>query len=361
MAGEKHISFLNEEIYRTFFDSSLDAMLVLDENGKIIEMNQCACEAANGLRDKMIGRAFELIVAPDFRANVSTAFRELKTNEVFTGELHLMGKYGLVVPIEWRACRAINGFTIWSGRDITERINREVKIQTEVTQKELMLREANHRMKNNFQFLYSLLNLQARVSDDKVGEILREYSHRIRTIALINSDLSEKENYETEIELSGYLTRLAKNLLAAYRGQTDRIRLAFHCSPVMISINSAIPYGLILNEVISNSLKYAFVNDGDGEIKLSLHQNHDNIIFHLSDNGSGFSETAEIDQSKTLGMRLIHMLVAQLDGTLEISGKYGAHFHITIPNERKMPSEEDRNFIDRSEVLESREIESSIG
>jgi len=205
----------------------------------------------------------------------------------------------------------------------------EEKILASLKEKEVLLKEIHHRVKNNMQVISSLLNLQSRrVKDPAVGEMLRESQRRIRSMALIHERLYQSSDL-SRIEFSDYIRNLATHLFHSYQIDTSRIQLKIEADKIFLNINTAIPCGLIVNELISNALKHAFPNGRKGRLEIELHRvDKDGCILRVADDGVGFPEGLDLRRTETLGMQIVSTLVDQVEGRLEISRHNGTEFRL---------------------------------
>lgn len=214
-------------------------------------------------------------------------------------------------------------------REITERVRAEAKIKASLKEKEILLQEIHHRVKNNLQVISSLLNLQSQgIQDTKTLEIFQESQNRIRSMALIHEKLYRSQDL-ARVDFAEYIRNLASFLIRSYRSRA--VRLDLRAGDVFLSIDNAVPCGLIVNELISNALKHAFVDGREGEIRVILRQANDHQVqLIVGDNGVGLPTDVDYMNTGSLGLQLVDMLVQQLDGTLEIRNNVGAEFEITF-------------------------------
>ena len=204
----------------------------------------------------------------------------------------------------------------------------EDRIKASLKEKEMMLREIHHRVRNNLQVISSLLDTQARAAKDKnVKDALSESRNRINAMSLIHNQLYESENL-SEVNMKGFVDTLVVQLFQVYSVQDTRIapNVSVADSPLPISI--AVPVGLIVNELLSNAFKHAFVNRDEGTVGVSFSVSEKGLVsLAVSDDGVGLPAGFDIDKSKTLGLRLVKILTEdQLRGTLEVTGEGGATF-----------------------------------
>jgi PAS domain S-box-containing protein len=220
-------------------------------------------------------------------------------------------------------------------QDITERKKAEESLERiEIARK----KEIHHRIKNNLQVISSLLDLQAEmfrnrpnIRDSEVLEAFRESQDRVISMALIHEELHRGEGFE-KLNFSSYIEELAENLLHTYRLGNPELTLCMDLEEnILFDIDIAVPLGIIINELVSNSLKYAFPEKNDGKIKIKLHREEGmdtNFILVVSDNGVGISEDLDIENLDSLGLQLVTSLVDQLEGELELNRNNGTEFII---------------------------------
>jgi two-component sensor histidine kinase/HAMP domain-containing protein len=216
-------------------------------------------------------------------------------------------------------------------KEISERQRAEEQINASLQEKEVLLREIHHRVKNNLQVIASLLNLQARnIVDEHVLEPLRESQTRIESMALIHQKLYDSDDL-MGVNFAEYSRNLATHLLSSY-GVSQKVALKVDSDDgISLGINSAIPCGLIINELVSNSLKYAFTGKQDGEIRIALRRKEDGRIkLMVADNGAGIPDKIDFRNTESLGLRLVNILSEQLEGTLELDTTGGTSFELTF-------------------------------
>ncbi|MEG5038315.1 MULTISPECIES: PAS domain S-box protein [unclassified Microcoleus] len=208
--------------------------------------------------------------------------------------------------------------------DISDRKFTEARIQAALREKEVLLKEIHHRVKNNMQIISSLLQLQAQyIEDEPTLALFEESQTRIHSMALIHEQLYQSENLD-QIALSPYVENLVANLYQSFGCGNTPIQFNIKVDPIYLNIETAIPCGLIINELVSNSLKYAFVSSLYGEISIKFHEINNNQ-FHLTiqDNGCGFPADFDVENTETLGLRLVRMLAYQLEASIAIDSQRG--------------------------------------
>ncbi|MEG3837300.1 PAS domain S-box protein [Microcoleus sp. MON2_D6] len=215
------------------------------------------------------------------------------------------------------------------GEDISDRKLTDARIQAALREKEVLLKEIHHRVKNNMQVISSLLQLQAQYIEDEATLTLFEESQtRIHSMALIHEQLYQSEHLD-RIALSPYVENLVANLYQSFGCGNTSIKFNLKVDPIYLNIETAIPCGLIINELVSNSLKYAFISSLAGEISINFHEIN-NSQFHLTiqDNGRGFSANFDLENTETLGLRLVKMLAYQLEASIAIDSQRGTCYSL---------------------------------
>lgn len=214
--------------------------------------------------------------------------------------------------------------------DITELKDAENKIKASLKDKEVLLKEVHHRVKNNMQIISSLLNLQIDyLNNEDAIDVLKESQNRVKSMAMIHEKLYLSKDL-TQINFADYIQNLVSNLFYSYNIKESQIKPIIKIEDVNLNIETAIPCGLIINELISNCLKYAFPNQMKGEIIITLKSIEDNFELVISDNGIGLPEKININKIKTLGLLLVNSLTEQIDGKISIYKKNGTQFKITF-------------------------------
>jgi PAS domain S-box-containing protein len=216
--------------------------------------------------------------------------------------------------------------------DLTKRQYAEVRLQASLKEKEVLLKEIHHRVKNNLQVISSLLSLQSNSIDNlETRELVRESQNRVRTMALIHEKLYQSETL-ARIDFGDYLRNLTRDIFRSY--SAGGISLKLDVEDVHLDVDTAIPCGLIVNELVSNALKYAFPQSRRGEICVSFHTVARNkYALSITDNGIGLPKGFDIQKIKSLGLQLLTMLVHQLHGTLDIVTDEGTTVMITFSSE----------------------------
>jgi two-component sensor histidine kinase len=217
-------------------------------------------------------------------------------------------------------------------QEIAERMRAEEQIKASLKEKEVLLKEIHHRVKNNLQIVSSLLHLQSQyIKDQPALDVLVESQNRIRSMALIHERLYRSQDLAS-IDFAVYIQDLTTHLIRSYRARPAPIDLKIDAQDVYLAVDTAIPCGLITNELISNALKHAFPDGKAGEIRIKMELEGDRqFTLIVGDNGVGFPPDVDFENTESLGMQLVNTLVNQLDGTIELhSDDEGAEFRITF-------------------------------
>jgi Signal transduction histidine kinase len=216
--------------------------------------------------------------------------------------------------------------------DITDRKNATDKLKSSLNEKKVLIKEIHHRVKNNMQIISSLLNLQSQhlKDDEKVAAtVLKESQNRVRSMAMIHEKLYQSKDF-THIRFEDYIKRLLSDLFYSYNTSSDQVKLVVDVEDVNLNMETAVPCGLIISELFSNSLKYAFPEGRVGEIKVSLKQETDDqrFVLTVADDGVGLPPDLDFKNTMTLGLELVNNLTKQIDGEIELDRSHGTEFKI---------------------------------
>lgn len=319
----------SEEKFKTLFMNANDAIYIYDDvRGKIKEVNDVASEMLGYSREELLNMSPGDFNSHEYAALLPERLKELKRKGKAIFETIYVDSSGKKIPaeissriIDYKEKKAV--LTI--ARDITER-----KIAEESHKKELLLKEIHHRVKNNLQVIASLLNLQSRNFQDKeIRQAFAESQNRIRSMAIAHEKLYMSKDLEN-INARDYINNLASYLLHSYRIGTVKVRLDVDVDDIYLNIDTTIPLGLIINELITNSLKYAFSPGEEGMVRLSFKNDGNLLVLTISDNGKGIPENIDIFNTDSLGMQLVTTLVEQVKGKLELDRNAGSRFTITF-------------------------------
>jgi PAS domain S-box-containing protein len=301
------------------FESMNDSIIVLDMENHIVDANPAAQKLIGGGAE-LIGKSAEAVWSEWSSKGLDST---TGSKEIVLDEQRI---YDITISplIDWRG-RTVSRVVVL--RDVTDR-KRSENLKQSLEEKEILLQEIHHRVKNNIQVISSLLQLQSHnVKDEKYKEMLKESRDRIRSMALVHEKLYQSENL-ANIDFNEYIKDLARNLRRSY-GAT-RIALNVECD-VSLGIDTAIPCGLIINELVSNSLKHAFPGNREGEIRIVFHSLSGGIELIVCDNGVGLPDGMDFRNTESLGLHLVTILAeGQLGGEISLDKSKGTAFRITF-------------------------------
>jgi len=327
----------SEDRYRTIFENTGTAMVILEED-KAISLANAEFERLSGYsREEIEGkkRWTEFVMAEDLE-RMKGYHEQRRVDPTIVPkryEFRLIDRKGSIRDI-LLSVDVIPGtkISLASLLDITERKKAEEKIKASLKEKEVLLREIHHRVKNNMQIVSSLLRLQsAKVEDKKTQEILKGCQNRIRTMALIHEKLYQSKDL-AKINFAQYIDGLAVHVFQSYGVDSNLVAVKTDLEEVLLDLNRAIPCGLIINELLSNSIKHAFPEGKKGEICINLHSDKKGMItLVVSDNGIGLPDDIDFRKAQSLGLQMVNDLTRQIGGTIKLDRKAGTAFTIKFP------------------------------
>ena len=333
-----------EARFRQVVESAPNAMVMINRRGEI-EMVNAQTEGLFGYeRTELLGQPIEMLVPERFRkahpALRGSFFSGPVSRPMGAGrDLFGLKRDGSEFPIEigLNPIETDAGSMVLSAIvDISDRKHKEDSIHAALKEKDVLLGEIHHRVKNNLQIVHSLLDLQSNnISDQIVLGMLRESQNRIRSMALIHQTLYQSKDF-ARVDFRAFLDSLAPTLISSYGLGSDRVTLSLNAIDVQLPINAAIPCGLVVNELISNSLKHAFPDDTRGEITVDLSSDTaTTVVLSVSDNGVGIADGFDMSQTTTLGLQLVTMLADQLGGELEVHRRNPTRFRLRFPLDKE--------------------------
>lgn len=318
-----------EEIISEIFENASVAIYRTTRKGEFLVVNSAMLKifGYDSMQEFKLVNASDLYEDPDARNKFIEIIEEKKS--ITDYEEKLIKKDRSIITI-LESCKIVDddkGNIYYEGfiEDISKKKKAEEALSESLKEKEVLLRELYHRTKNNMQVISSLLGLKAgMLSDESVKSILNDMGGRIRTIALVHQKLYQSKNL-SRIDLGDYIKDLANLLMDSYSSLSGRVILNFKLENVNVLIDTAIPCGLVINELITNALKYAFPGNREGEINIQLYRTKDDLItLIISDNGVGIPGEKDIFTSDTLGIQLLTSIVEhQLIGKITFGFKQG--------------------------------------
>lgn len=320
----------SEQKFRSITEQVQDVIFITDLQGMITYISPSSASVFGWPAAEMLSQRFPVFLAerdiPLALARFERTLRTVQTTKGFC--LNMKRQDGTEFVGELRAAQVYqNGEvcgTIGVIRDVTERQRAEEHIRAALQEKEVLLKEIHHRVKNNLQVISSLLNLQASLlTDDHSRNLFRESQQRVKTMALIHEKLYQSESLR-EINFQEYVSSLASELYTSYRPLSGTVELVIDVADIHLDLDTAIPCGLVLTELLSNALKYGVPSE-NGKILVTFSATSDHhYALRISDNGTGFPPEIHLDTLDSLGLQLVKGLVEeQLNGSLELSRSPG--------------------------------------
>lgn len=337
LVKENYHALESESKYKSLFEMSDDAILVI-ENDHFVDCNQAVLKMLGYNTKEELLNAHPSELSPEKQADGRFSYE--KAEEMMSlakqkGSHHFEWTHtranGENFPVEvWLSKVEFNNKilinTIW--RDLTEKKKIENTLLKNIEEKEILLKEIHHRVKNNLQIITSLLNLQTNnIENDKVKAVLFQSKTRIESMCKVHEMLYSSKNLSS-INYADYLQELLSKLILNAKGDTPKITLELYVEDLFLNINTAIPLGLLINELVTNSLKYAFPNDSEGLITLKINTiSPTQFKLCYGDNGIGYPKEISFKEAKSLGFQLIESLTEQLNGEIERDfTKSGTHY-----------------------------------
>ncbi len=330
---------MSEEKFRMIFNNTGDAIFVHDFDGNMLETNRVACERLGYDPEEMQNIHLRDILEPGiFDRNGLTMMQTVREQGHFAFESVHVARDGRRIPTE------VNSSMIeYSGkeaflsvaRDITERNIMENKLRQSLKEKEVLIKEIHHRVKNNLQIIDSLLRLQSRyVFDPADAGLFRMSENRVHTMALIHEQLYQSPNL-SDIEMRSYLSRLISHLRSAFSTEDQGVELDEEIADVLLDIEVASPCALVVNELVTNCLKHAFTGRRKGKISVKLAETREGeeLSLEVSDDGIGGMPSSVYEEPATLGYLLVRNLADQMAATLSVrSDESGTSVYLRLPS-----------------------------
>lgn len=325
----------SESAYRTIFENTGTATVIINDKN-IITLANTEFEKLSGYsKDEIEGKMIwtDFVVLDDLENMIKYNNLRITDNESNPKnyEFRLSNKLGIIKNI-FAVAVIMPGSnnSLVSLLDVTKRRHAEAEIKKSLKEKETLLKEIHHRVKNNLTVISSLLNLQSQYIKDKDDLIMfKESQSRAKSMALIHQKIYSSTDLK-RINFGDYITTLSNDIFHSYVQDSNIVKLNLDVEDIMLDTDMAIPLGLILNELLTNSLKYAFPPDTEdkGNIYVSLHRNKNCYSLHVADDGVGFSEDIDLMSTDSLGLQLITTLTNQIDGNIYLDQSNGTSFKI---------------------------------
>ena len=325
-----------ERLYRTLIESIPHVIWLADSDGQVTFLNKAWQEWTGRDIEESLGAKWAESLHPDDATALLAKWEDAYARgEPYEGECRFKAKDGsyktitfIGTPVRDSSGKIAN----WVGIDIdiTERKEADEKIQQSLHEKQLLLKEIHHRVKNNLQIISSLLSLQSKsTNNQQVHNALKESIDRVQSMAIIHEQLYQTPNLKN-IDFADYLKTLTSSLFHSY-ATNDNVYIKINVKDVFMSIHQTTTCGLIVNELVSNSLKYAFPAGEKGEIEIEIRTKKDGrTIMSIRDNGIGLPKDMDLDNVQSLGLKLVNMFVKQLKGELTIGRQEGTQVQISF-------------------------------
>jgi PAS domain S-box-containing protein len=307
-----------------------------DAEGRYRFVNRGYAERFGLSREQIIGRRIPDVLGAEVYARFQPYFERALAGESVEFDVEI--PYQVIGP-RWMHCAyapesdeagAVRG-VIAVIADMTVRKRMEAQLEASLQEKEVLLKEIHHRVKNNLQIVASLLSLQRDViKDPQVLTLFEESERRIGSMALVHETLYQTGDL-TAFHLTSYVRTLTAQLLHAYGVDANRIAVRLELADVELPLDMAVPCGLILNELVANCLKHAFPDEQAGELTVTLTQEEDHVCLTVKDDGCGFPEQLDFRHTESLGLQLVCALAEQLEGTIVLERHGGTAFTLTFP------------------------------
>lgn len=336
--------FINRKLEQ-LLESTVEGVFGIDRNGRCTFINNSASKMLEYPPEEILKKDIQSLIqhtkedGSPYHSEESHFIITLRTQKGYSIDNEIFWrKNGTSFPVEYSSYPIIdNNITtgaVVAFNDITERKRTLAQLEASLAEKEVLLREIHHRVKNNLQIISSILNLQSSTIKDKRSlEIFEESKNRIKSMALIHEKLYQNQAL-SRLNLKDYIHELVDNLIKSYKTKQFLIDSEIDVDSIYLSTDLAIPLGLIINELVSNSLKYAFPDGRKGKISLKVKPCNDGKIKLLvTDDGIGLPENFDIEQITSLGLQLVRSLVNQLNGEIILNGKDGTQFEIIFSKE----------------------------
>jgi hypothetical protein len=326
-AMESELQRAKEQL-RAVLDTMPGFVAWINSQGQYLGVNQYMADCFNLSSDDFVGKELGFLKDSPALAQFIAQFiadSALTSRQEIEAQVNGSTRNYLIAAQKYHQ----DSLAVLVGIDITERKLAEAKIQTSLREKEVLLQEVHHRVKNNLQVISSLLDLQSQqIEEQAMLEVFRESQNRVKSMALVHEKLYQSKDF-AKINFAEYTESLTNYLFKAYDLATSNINLELNIDEVSLNIDTAIPCGLIINELVSNALKYAFPEQNSGIISISIHSDEDECFtLTVKDNGVGLPGNWDVKSAKSLGIELVKILTKQLKGTIELDKHIGSKFII---------------------------------
>lgn len=326
----------SEKKYKNLANLLPQMVVELNKNCEFTFTNQAVFELTGYTKEDLDGlKPYQLVILEDQNRVKENILQIMNGDDIGVIEYTAQRKDGSKFPIVVYCSKIMRYNQLVGIRaiilDYTELKEAKDKVQRSLEEKELLLKEIHHRVKNNLMVISSLLDLQSSYIKDKSSrDMFLESQSRAKSMALIHERMYESTDLK-RIDFGDYIRTLCMDLYHTLVPHPVKIKLQMDLESVKVDINTAIPCGLILNELVSNAMKHAFPDDLEGELNIKFYSKDEYLILSVKDNGIGFPQDVDFKNTKSLGLNIVNSLVGQIDGEIEMIRDGGTEFTITFP------------------------------
>jgi PAS domain S-box-containing protein len=327
---------IHKGYFSQLFESSPEAIAIIDNEDRILNVNMGFENLFNYTLKEIKGKFISLIVPDALASEASKISRKACFGEIIKTETIRKRKDGSEINV------SVLGYPVtlkdgqiglyWIFSDITSRKHSEKMIRNSLLEKEILLKEVHHRVKNNLQIIGSLLKFQTKyIKDPEALEMFKESQNRVRSISLIHEKLYQTKDI-SRVEFAGYVKTLISQLFITFGIKAEHVSYSVKADNIFLSVDNAIPCGLIINELVTNSLKYAFPENRKGHVAIDVSYNSSHYTIKISDDGVGMPENYEVTKPESLGLQLVNTLAVQLDAQLTLERNNGTCYKLVFSN-----------------------------
>jgi PAS domain S-box-containing protein len=337
MAENLSKSMVSRSYMNNIIQSMGDMLIVTDQDNRIELVNHAVTSTLEFKADKLIGEIFFELFQSDKRDELDQTYSQNDMDEPVVDEWMMKTESQEEIPVVVTHTEIFNHDGkrkhIYVARDVTEQKEAERQISESLKEKDVMLSEIHHRVKNNLAVISGLLEMQVwNTEDESTAEILRDSQLKIKSMSLVHEKLYQNENF-VDINIANYTEELVGEIQKTYHSKRKKIETIFNCESILVTLNQAIPISLLLNESVVNIYKHAFKNMDNGEISIGMKLTDGNIDIKIADNGVGLPDGFDKETNGSMGLILIETLTKQLNGnyTLQNGEEFGTELLISFP------------------------------
>jgi len=333
-----------ESSFRAIIEAVPDAIIIADSKGTMRLANSAAARLMGYTKSELVALSIESLLPERERKKYKDLCeRYLNESSAATSavpeEISVIKKDGTEIPVEVSIGYCLHDqahqYAVIVLRDISVRKRIQDDMQHSLREKEVLLKEVHHRVKNSLQIISSIINLQSHaIADPSAKALLDDTRARVRSIALVHERLYESKDLN-QVDFREYVEGLVSDLFVACGVQAQNVQVQYTIDPIFLEIDKAVNCGLIINELVSNALKYAFDVPAHGAIMVTVRQDGTSLMLQVRDNGKGLPQHFDLESSRSLGLTLVHGLAKELGGEFHLTSEEGVEITITIPHLEK--------------------------